>query len=248
MVDLIKILVVEDEYVIAKSIEKYLNATGQCEVVTALNVTEAMTLLKIEQFECVLLDINLSSSRDGIWLAGYIKEKINIPYIFMTGSLDSRTISRAIETNPYGYLTKPVQKNEILPAVRIAQFKYQQIEFLKEEIATPRETEDDQAMFLKNIDKFDKVHLSEIDFIESQKNYLLIHTKSTVYRHRATIKDFIKILPQKDFIRTHRAFIANLKKIKTIDKCRNIIFVMNSKIPLSKTFKRELLDRVRLLT
>lgn len=97
-------------------------------------------------------------------------------------------------------------------------------------------------IFLKNIDKFEKVFWSEISYIESQKNYLFIHTSQIEYKHRATIKDFIKVLPNQNFVQVHRAFIINSDKIRTYNKAEMIVEVDQSIIPISKSYKANLLS------
>ena len=92
-------------------------------------------------------------------------------------------------------------------------------------------------IFLKNIDKFEKVFWSDISFIESQKNYLLIHASQTIYRHRATIKEFIKNIPNKNFVQVHRAFIVNIDKIKSYKKSTMELEIDGIKIPISKSYK-----------
>jgi len=235
-----KILIVEDEYITSKIISKFLKISGYDIAGCAMNVDEAIVLLANNQVDLVILDINLNDERDGIWLANYIKEKYNIPYLFLTAYTDKSTMSVAIKTSPYGFLAKPFQKTELFATIEIALHKQNELSILKDgQKLLVRE--ENQSVFLKNVDRLDKVYFKDICFIESQKNYLLVYTKSVIYKHRITIKEFTLIIPPLLFIKTHRAFFVNIKKIDSFDKIQNTLKILGKTIPVSNTYKQEII-------
>jgi len=245
MKEAVKILVVEDEYITAKTLSSFLESTGYHVVGCAMDVQEALSYLQTEEIDCVLLDINLNDERDGVWIANHIKENYNIPFIFLTAYTDKGTISRAIESSPYGFLAKPFQKVELFSAIEIAFHKHNELTLLKNHVSVDTE-EKLKTVFLKNVDKFDKVLITDICFIETQKNYLQIHTDTMVYKHRATLKDFIEILPATTFIKTHRAFLINKSKIYSVDKSNHLLRILKSNIPVSKAFRQEVYTEIKL--
>ena len=230
-----KILIVEDEYITAITLKKFLEESGYEVVDIAMSSEEAMHLLEHNTIDVVLLDINIDDDRDGIWIANQITDKYKIPFIYLTAYNDKDTIQRAIKTNPYGFLTKPFQQAELFSAIAIALKKHNEI------VATKEFTEE-KYLFLKDVDKFDKVAITEINYIESQKNYLLIFTDNKQYKHRATLKNFSEYLPENIFIRIHRAFIVNKHKINHIDSKNNTISIDKKKLPISKTYKKKVLE------
>lgn len=233
----LKILVVEDEYITQKTISVYLNEIGYDVVGMAMNSDEAIEILESNEIEFALLDITIQGEKNGIWLADYLQKNYNIPHIFLTAYSDSNTIKKAISTNPSGYLIKPFQKAELFSAIEIAV-----LNFSKQQTATQK-TETD-FIFIKHNEVFEKVLLKEIEYIESQKNYLQIVTSSTTYRHRATITEFITRLPD-NFIKTHKGFIVNIDKIKNYNS--NQICINNFKIPISKTYKEDVFSNLNTL-
>jgi len=241
----VKILIVEDEYITAKTLSNFLEASGYSVVGCAMDTEEALSYLKKDPIDCVILDINLNDEKDGVWIGNHIKENYHIPFIFLTAYTDKNTISRAVQTSPFGFLAKPFQKVELFSAIEIALHKHNELTMLKND-STTNEEEHVKTVFLKNVDRFDKVAIGDICFIESQKNYLLIHTNTVRYKHRATLKDFMGVLSPRDFIKTHRAFLINKVKIASVDKSNHIINVLDTNIPISKAFRREVYQKINI--
>jgi len=236
MEEAVKILIVEDEYITSKTLSSFLESSGYAIIGIAMDINEALSYIKEEVIDCIILDINLNDKKDGVWIANHIKENYHIPFIFLTAYTDKDTITKAIQTSPYGFLAKPFQKIELFSAIEIALHKQNELMLLKQSLIVDESV---KSIFLKNIDRFDKVYIKDIHFIESQKNYLLIHTKSIVYKHRVTMKEFTEVLSKSLFIKTHRAFFVNIEKIESFDKSSNVLKILNKKIPVSKTYRHE---------
>ncbi len=120
----IKILVVEDESIVAKDIQKSLEKLGYEVPGTASSAASAYEKLEIIQPDLVFLDIKLKGEEDGIHIAEHIKEKYNIPVIFLTSYVDQDTLDRAKVTEPYGYIVKPFNDSDLKTTVEMALFKY----------------------------------------------------------------------------------------------------------------------------
>ncbi|MBL0098126.1 MAG: response regulator [Bacteroidetes bacterium] len=120
----IKILVVEDESIVAKDIQKSLEKLGYEVPATASSAASAYE--KLEQIlpDLVFLDIKWKGEADGIHIAEHIKEKYNIPVIFLTSYVDQDTLDRAKVTEPYGYIVKPFNDSDLKTTVEMALFKY----------------------------------------------------------------------------------------------------------------------------
>jgi len=244
MEESVKILVVEDEYITAKTLSNFLVASGYNVVGCAMDTAEALSYLEKMVIDCVILDINLNDENDGVWIANHIKENYHIPFIFLTAYTDKETITRAVQSSPFGFLAKPFQKVELFSAIEVALHKHNELSMLKNSNIANKDNHV-KTIFLKNVDRFDKVVINDICFVESQKNYLLIHIHTMVYKHRATLKEFIEMLPSSDFIKTHRAFLINSNKIVSVDRSNHMVNILNNNIPISKAYRLEVYKKIK---
>lgn len=116
----IKILIVEDEPLIAKNIGMYLNNNDYEVSAIAYDPEEAMFQLKKQPPDLAILDINLESEMDGIDIAEYINSNNFIPVIYLTSYSDKDTIDRAKKTNPAGFIVKPFNEKTLYATIEIA--------------------------------------------------------------------------------------------------------------------------------
>jgi len=116
----IKILIVEDEPVIAENISLYLDNNDFEVSGIAYDSEDAMQQLKENTPDAVLLDINLESDTDGIDIARYIQEHYQLPFIFLTSYSDRITLERAKQVKPSGYIVKPFNERTLLASLEIA--------------------------------------------------------------------------------------------------------------------------------
>ncbi len=124
-----KILVVEDEPVMANLVYEMLLEIGYSDVTFAYNYDQAAIKLQIVQYDLVLLDINLGGEKDGIDLALELKRrtsKCNI--VFITSNSDSETIKRLKKTEPDGVLIKPLRINDLMVLLEVVFYKQNRID------------------------------------------------------------------------------------------------------------------------
>lgn len=120
----VNILIVEDSVTTALYIKNILNERGYFTVRKAVSGSEAMAMIAEEQPDLVLMDIMLEEDMDGIEAARAIKEFLDVPIIYVTASTDEGNLKRARETNPHGYLIKPVNDFELYTVVEMALFRH----------------------------------------------------------------------------------------------------------------------------
>ena len=123
--DKIRILVVEDESIVAKDIQQTLIRLGYDVPATASSAQNAYARLEELEPDLVFLDIKLKGDQDGIHIAEHIKQKYDIPVIFLTSFVDKNTLDRAKITEPYGYLVKPFNESDLQTTVEMALYKFQ---------------------------------------------------------------------------------------------------------------------------
>lgn len=128
-----KILIVEDERIIALDLQRRLIRFGYPDPVITTNGLDALKAIDTNKPTIILMDIMLSSDFDGIETATIIKEKYNIPLIFLTAYSDEKTVERAKKAEPYGYILKPFKEKELYTSIDIAIYKFQSNEKLKKQ-------------------------------------------------------------------------------------------------------------------
>jgi DNA-binding NarL/FixJ family response regulator len=116
----IRILIVEDEPIIAENIAMYLTNNGYKVCGIAYDGEAARHQIMYNTPDAVLMDINLGAGEDGIDLAGFIKKNYSIPLLFLTSYTDKETIGRAKEAEPYAYVVKPFDEKTLLASLEIA--------------------------------------------------------------------------------------------------------------------------------
>lgn len=121
-----KILIVEDEALIAAEIESTIELLGYKVCGKAMNGDKALDLFKNTKPDLALLDINIKGSLNGIDLAQIIRKNYNFPFVFLTSYSDLETLKKVQETMPYGYIVKPFTDKDLRSNIELAIFKHEQ--------------------------------------------------------------------------------------------------------------------------
>jgi CheY-like chemotaxis protein len=112
-----RILLVEDESLIAKDLERRLQRMGYLVIVLAVTGLDAIHQTLEHQPDVVLMDIRLQGQMDGIEAAAFIRTHLNIPVVYMSAYVDEETLARASATRPAGYLRKPFTERQLRLAI-----------------------------------------------------------------------------------------------------------------------------------
>lgn len=213
-----KILIVDDEVLIAEFLKDVLNELGYQNLVLAHNKRQAM--IQLEEFhpELVLLDIRMKEELEGIQIAERINQEYKIPFIYITAQSDKEIIRKALGTKPAGYITKPFKQPDIYAAIRLVE----------------ENAEKNSEKFLSFKDGYSIVKLSvdEILYAKSNDNYIDLFTTSKKYTLRYTLDWLVEHTPNGMFHRTHRSAVVNITKItKATSKS---VFIGEVEIPVSR--------------
>jgi diguanylate cyclase (GGDEF)-like protein/PAS domain S-box-containing protein len=117
------ILIVEDEKIIALDLQRRLERFGYSVVGMASDGQEAINLARERGPDIILMDIMLAGAMDGIEAAKQIRAQLGIPVIFLTAYTDEKTLERAKEVEPFGYILKPFKERELYTTIDIALYK-----------------------------------------------------------------------------------------------------------------------------
>lgn len=214
-----KILIVEDQVLIANHIKNILSENQYSQVDIAYKINQAIE--KVESFkpDVVLLDINVEGRDTGIdWAKQHVKES---KIIFITGQSELSTLQKALEVNPVSYLTKPIRTMDLLAAIQLADFK----------------TKSNQIIIK---DGFHEITLSNDDllFIKSDGNYIDLFTNSKKITIRESLERFYEKLNKEQFLRIHRSVVINKDKI--ISKTSSSVFINDTELPISRNYKKNI--------
>lgn len=119
-----RILIVEDETLVARHIQNMVGGLGYEVVGVTATGEEAVALALKDKPELVLMDIMLRGPMDGIAAAREIWQSLNVPVVYLTAYADEATLHRAKLTQPFGYLLKPFEERELYTAVEMALYKH----------------------------------------------------------------------------------------------------------------------------
>ncbi|MEO8766043.1 MAG: LytTR family transcriptional regulator DNA-binding domain-containing protein [Ginsengibacter sp.] len=234
----LKIGIVEDELVIARTILNTLDELGYSHCGPAINYTEAMEMLDNCKPDLLLLDIQLSGKKDGINVAQKVNELYQLPFIFLTANSDAETIDRAKRVKPHAYIVKPFSKEELFAAIEIAFSNFSGARD-NTKPGDPGTYPAKDCMFVKDGYVFRKIFFNEILYLESDANYVTVHLQSQKkVMLRSTLNDLIEQMNQKNFFRIHRSYSVNINKIEDIFPTE--ITIQGVTIPVGKSYKDEL--------
>jgi two-component system cell cycle response regulator len=115
-----RILVVEDEQIVAFDLLQTLEALGYIVVGTAASSDEACAMAREGHPDLVLMDVRLEGDVDGIQTGALIRKEHQVPIVYLTGNADDATLARALETEPEGYLAKPFDPATLRATIEVA--------------------------------------------------------------------------------------------------------------------------------
>lgn len=120
----VRVLIVEDEPLIAEDISDFLGDINYVCAGIAYDSETALDMLINRHPDIALLDINIEGSMNGIEIAQIIRSKHNIPFVFLTSHSDKTTLDEAKQTLPYGYIVKPFNEKDLLSTLEMALFRH----------------------------------------------------------------------------------------------------------------------------
>lgn len=236
----VRILIVEDEFITLDMLRDYLENSGYEVSGDAMRAEEALAVLEQGDTDLALLDINIKGTRDGIWLGEQIREKYQIPFIFISANSDADTIRRASDTLPSAYLVKPFSQVDVFSAIEVALKNYAKNH--QKNDRTPWTDGEEmllrETIFVRDNNCYKKIKIADIQYIEAFKNYIELHFGHDRIVIRSSLQKFLSILSEKDFMQVHRSFIVNVKYVEEIHP--NTVSIGKNTIPVSKNYREAL--------
>lgn len=228
MTDSLRIIVIDDETIIAEFLKTFLEkAEHQVQVFFSADIEFEKCVSEFKP-ELVFLDINLNSKRSGIDLAKICSQH-EIPFIYLTSYSDPKTIELALAHEPISYLLKPFTEKDILV----------NLEMVKSRI---KKNQDNGTLVLRDGYDTIKVDVAEIKWLKADNIYTEIITNQKKFIQRVSLQQIHESLPQNTFIRVHRSYVVNINAISRV--ASDHVELGEERIPLSRSKKTELLEKL----
>ena len=237
----LKVLIVEDEPLIAESLADILELLDHEVTGSVSNGEDLLKTLSKSKPDLILLDIQLKGSLSGLELAPLLNQQYKVPYIFTTAFADDETIEQAQENSPYGYVVKPYGINDIKAAIAVALGQMQkQAESSQKQYEVSNST--NGQLFLKCNNRLVRVQESDVLYVEAKGDFALFKTANEGLIVSSTMKRLANRLNPEIFFQAHRSYIINLNHIEDIED--NSVVINGKVIPVSKNQKQRLLERL----
>jgi DNA-binding LytR/AlgR family response regulator len=225
----IKCVITDDEPFSRKGLQGYIDRidffdlAGICE--DALQLGE---LLRHKQVDLLFLDIEMP------YVTGieFLKSLASPPRIIFTTAYEKYAV-QGFDLDILDYLLKPISFERFLKAANKA-FEYFQIQ---EATSAAQD-----YIFVKADNRLEKIHFSDVIFIEALENYIAIQLKDRRVITHLTLTSLKDKLPGKDFIQPHKSFVISIDKVNSIEG--NILHAGGFKIPISKYQKDDVMERI----
>jgi DNA-binding LytR/AlgR family response regulator len=264
------VLIVEDEFLLYEELheffsEKGFSIIGRPDGTSVDNYEDAVQLLESEEPDIAVLDINIKGKKDGIELAGYIREHFHSLIILLTGQNNYINLERARSVNADGFVLKvekPFNKEQLwatiaisLPKIKMRQLRKSRGEFFKVREIEVNHTARQNVANRQPADPLDIetfIPWDTITYIESfnsktgfGNNNILIHTvnQKKAYVSRGTLSEIAIQLPDY-FVRFDQSFIVNLNHITAKGRGNTLYFIGDTSFKVSDKYRPEALKQI----
>lgn len=238
MVEIFKVLIVDDEYHARKLLSEYVSKLPFLELVgKAANVFEAMDVLRKEKVDIMLSDIQMPE----ITGLEFIRSLKNPPSIIFTTAYSEYAVE-SYELDVVDYLLKPIAFPRFLQAInKVIERRSNDIpeKAVINNIERQVESQEEESIVVKSGYKFYRISYNDLLYIEGQREYVTFHNTKQRITTLASLKDLEEKLPSSRFIRVHKSYIVSIKHIELIDK--NILHISGQKLPVGGSYKDRLM-------
>jgi two-component system LytT family response regulator len=228
----IKSIVVEDQPLAQEKMVDYISKVEYINNLSVFdNCFEALNFVKKTHVDLIFLDIQMDDF-DGIQFLESLSVK---PHVILTTAYDSYAL-KGYDLDVADYLLKPISFTRFMQAV---QKVYDRIH--------PQSTESDSFhlkpqkkdnyIFVRSDYKMKKIDIDEILYIESMKDYLVIHTKDQKTMTLMSFRQIENMLPEETFIRIHKSYMVSMNHLDSYDK--NIVTVNGKNLQIGETYKQK---------
>lgn len=193
-----KVYIVEDISIVRLMLEECMKSNGFEVVGSSPSAELAWEEIQSLEIDLVLLDIQLIGQKTGIWLGQKINQNLQIPFIYITANENQKTAEEVLQTNPVGFIIKPINIIQLITTAKIA--------------LNVKTNNQQKQVIIQDGLKSINLSIDDIYFLQSEGNYLHIYMKNSHFLVRSSLEDLLEKLNDKKFIRIHQRFAFNLEK------------------------------------
>lgn len=235
---MINVLAIDDEPLALQQIASYIKDTpylelkGQCQ-----SALEARRALQDNPIDAIFIDINMPDL-NGL---DFVRSLPDAPLVVFTTAYGEYALD-SYKVNAVDYLLKPFGMTEFRRAAEKVRKQHELLAKAQGAQADIAKAEDDDALFLKTEHRVLRIEISDIEYVESMSEYLKIHLASQPKPIiiLLSMKRIEERLPARSFIRIHRGYIINLKKIREVNKNR-VILTNDTYLPIGDLYRDALM-------
>ncbi len=245
-----KILIIEDEFILAEDLSNTLESEGYEVALVADNGHDALKFYIKNDIDLVLCDINIKGDWDGIETVEQLIQVKACPIIYLTALTDESTIERAKRTFPAAYIPKPYHVTNLRMAIEMAINNFA-IQVNKTEIRIGNHDKNSQNkeqilqvnddIFIKQNYQFVKFPLNDILYLEADNTYTNIFTSQKKYVIRQSITNILERFSIKNLVQIHRSYVVNISKIESFNE--HEVNINNTPIPISRSHKDDFMKQ-----
>ncbi|MGN6339971.1 MAG: LytR/AlgR family response regulator transcription factor [Ginsengibacter sp.] len=245
MDQLVKILVVEDELLVGSRIASKLASFGY-EVTGVLpHGDKAISHVKENNVNIILLAIDLKGKTDGIETAKEIQKHFSVPVVYLTANADEAILRKAKIIKPSVCNSKPCNLQHAIELTICRMAEKQTDLIVAVENNDSRHCILKDRIFIRSRDKMMKIMVPDILYIEADRNYSQVFTKQKEYLLSLTLKAIEQKLSVDTFVRIHRSYIINVLQVDEV--AENHVIIGPKAIPMSPVLKDSLLKKLQTL-
>lgn len=231
----LRCLIVDDDELSRMMLEHLVQQSGLLQLVSSCSsAIEALQVIQKKTVDVMFLDVEMPEM-SGLELVKSLKRK---PDIILVTAREHYAVE-AFDVEVTDYVVKPVTLPRFLKAVNRV------VERRRFSEASPGKEPGQDALYVKVKTQLVKIPTSDVLWVESNGDYVIIHTERENHVAHTTMKDMEQRLPRERFMRVHRSFIVQLAAIKAIEE--TLIVIGKKLIPIGETYRSTLLKQLNLV-
>ncbi len=223
-----KIYIVEDVSIIRLMLEQCMTENGFDVMGSSPGAEQAWNELQKQKADLVLLDIHLIGEKNGIWLGKKLNQELQIPFIYITANQNQHSSEEILQTNPVGFIVKPINTLQLITTVKIA---------LNLNAASHK-----KQILIQDGLKAINLTIDDIFYIQSDGNYLHIYMETTHFLIRHTMDAFLDKLSQASFIRIHQRYVINTNK--KFELIGDFVHIKDNALSISAKYRKDLKQKL----
>jgi DNA-binding LytR/AlgR family response regulator len=228
-------VIVDDEPLASEGLAKYVEVIDYLDLTAiAQNPVELNKILDKKQIHLIFLDIQMP------YMTGveFLKVKTGLPMVILTTAYPHYALE-SFQFDVIDYLLKPITFNRFFKATSKARDYYELKNQKTEKQKLPSEPD---FLFIKCENKYEKIHIEEILFVQALQNYVVLYTAKSKYMTLLPLKTVEDYLDPNLFLRVHKSYLVAVSKIESIDTSE--IIIQNHRVPLSRNYRDQAIEKI----